>query len=102
MAKLSRKELAEARASLPPAWRAHRLPPTFLREDKTKLRIQQQRDRFASFLNALHPQIGPQLVEAWVWQFPDPDLQDSALCLLEHITYVEPADIVAGVRGLLE
>lgn len=102
MAKLSRTALADARANLPPEWRAYRLPPTFLKEEKTVGRIQAQRERFASFLNALHPVFGPQLVEAWVWQFPDADLQDSALHLLEHITYVEPVEVVTGVMALLE
>jgi hypothetical protein len=37
-----------------------------------------------------------------VWQFPDSDLQDSALCLLEHIDFVEKSDVVQGFAALLE
>ena len=102
MAKLSPEDVDSARKGLPNEWIAHRLPRDFLGSSSTRERMRVQRERLASHLNSIEPDYGPQLVEAWVSQFPDPDLQDSALALLEHITYVEPADVVRGFRRAIE
>lgn len=96
MAKISRDRLLEERRKLPDSWIAYRLAPDFLTSAEGVRRIERQRTRLASFLNALHPRYGPQLVHSWVFQFPDADLRESALSFIEHLTYVEPAAIVRG------
>jgi hypothetical protein len=83
-------------------WIGHRLGPDYLQSDKAHERLDKLRAKFASYLNSFHPEYGTGLLESWVWQFPDADLQDSALALLEHITLVEKRDIVEGFGRLLD
>lgn len=102
MAKLAIEDVDAARKGLPDDWIAYRLPRDYLDRPTTAERLRKQRDRLASHLNSVEPNFGPQLVRAWVSQFPDPDLQDSAISLLEHLTYVEQADVIRGISKLIE
>lgn len=102
MAKVDGDDVDRERVKLVDEWLPHRLAPNILTTPRYAQRIRQQRERFASFLNSLLPNDGTHLVEAWLSQFPDADLRDSALCLLEHLTYVEPADMRAAVQKHIE
>ncbi len=101
IAKVSDSELARRRKNLPKSWIAHRLPPDHLRTPDSQARIEKQTDRFASFHNAFLPTYGAGMVEAWIAQFPDADLRDSALALVEHVTYVEPSDLMRSFARVL-
>ena len=101
--KLSAATIHAARLALPanPGWLPRKFPPNYLEEPKTKERIARLRTKFASFLHSVDPSIGPALIESWVWQFGDPDLQDSAVAFLEYIKFVERPDIVAGFKEII-
>jgi len=101
--KLNPDTIRAARSSLPETeeWLPHRLPPDYLEGDAAHNRILALEGKFASYLRAFDPQVGPELVKSWVWQFGDPDLQDSALMLLEHLTFLEKRDIVQGFDAAL-
>jgi len=92
-AKMSEDVIEERRAKLPSSWTGFRLPPDFLEAAKTRDRIAKMNAKFASFLSAFDATWGPQLIGAWVSQFPDSDMRDSALRLLEHVTFVGPETI---------
>jgi HD superfamily phosphohydrolase len=102
VAKLPVADIDQERARLPADWIDLRLRPDFLETPEAAEKIEVLREKFASFLNAFDPEIGPQLVETWLAQFPTGDLQDSAIRLLEHTTYVEPSDIVDSFSRLVE
>ena len=102
MAKLSPEEIDAARRGLPDDWIAHRLPPNYLDAVGTRERMKKQRERLASHLNSIEPDFGQQMVEAWLSQFPDPDLRDSALAFVERLHYVEPAEVVRGFKRAIE
>jgi deoxynucleoside triphosphate triphosphohydrolase SAMHD1 len=101
-AKVSEDLISARRATLPSDWRGFRLPPDFLDSPKTQLRIEQLKAKFASFLSAFDAKLGPQLIEAWVAQFADSDLRDSALRLLEHMTYVGPETLATAFENFAE
>lgn len=100
-AKVDQDMVGRERASLGGDWIQYRLPPNFLDLPETRSRIKAQRDRFASFLRPLHPKFGPQLLDAWLWQFPDSDYQDSAIHLLEQIHFVEARQVIDEFREML-
>ncbi|MBV9494960.1 MAG: HD domain-containing protein [Acidobacteria bacterium] len=97
MAKVDGAEVEKVRATLSGDWLPYRLAPNVLRTTPYSERIRKQRERFASFLNPMSGD-GTHLVETWLNQFPDADLRDSALRLLEQTTYVEPNEIRAAVQ----
>lgn len=89
-AKVSQSEIDDRRKALTGEWKQLRLPPDFLDQAPSRQRIENLNAKFGSFLYAFHSKWGPQLIEAWVAQFPDGDMRDSALRLLEHVTFVGP------------
>ena len=101
--KMSGATIRAARLALPakPGWLSHKLPPNYLEEQIAKDRINKLRAKFATFLHSIDPTVGPALIESWVWQFGDPDLQDSALALLEYIKFAERPDIISGFKELV-
>jgi hypothetical protein len=101
-AKLSEAEIDAARKKLPAEWIQHRLPRDYLDRKEISKRIDTQVDRFSTFLKQINEEFGPMLPEAWLWQFTDPDLRDSALRLLEHITYIEADTVRAAFREFIK
>jgi HD superfamily phosphohydrolase len=65
------------------AWIRHRLAPTWIDERTAKERIAALSDRYAPALGASGIP-SRQWISAWLWQFPDSDLQESALRVAEH------------------
>jgi HD superfamily phosphohydrolase len=102
--KLSENDLNAERSVLPetPDWLPHRLPPNFFTSADTQERLDALRDKFSSYLRSFDSELGPQLVDGWVWQFQDADLQDSAMAFLEHITFVEKGAIIEGFQQAVE
>jgi HD superfamily phosphohydrolase len=98
-AKVSEPALDERRSRLPEGWLGFRLPPDFFDSIKNQVRIEKLNAKFASFLSAFDSKWGPQLIEAWIAQFPDSDMRDSALRLLEHITFVGPENLAAAFEN---
>lgn len=98
-AKVSEPIIEERRSRLPAGWKAFRLPPDFFDSARNQIRIEKLNAKFASFLSAFDSKWGPQLIEAWVAQFPDSDMRDSALCLLEHTTFVGPENLAAAFEN---
>jgi HD superfamily phosphohydrolase len=97
-AKMSEDLIEAKRRSLPPSWTGYRLPPDFLDRPAARAEIEKLNEKFSSFLSAFHSSHGRQLIEAWLAQFPDSDLQESALRLLKHITFVGP-DMLEAAFG---
>jgi deoxynucleoside triphosphate triphosphohydrolase SAMHD1 len=81
-------------------WVKHRHSRTFLREKVPSERIQRLEPIFAQFL-APHGITARAIIEAWLWQFPDPDLQDSALTILEHVRILNRRDRAGYLSALL-
>lgn len=102
MAKLAPEDVDSARKGLPNEWIAHRLPRDYLSRAPTLEILRKERERLASHLNTIEPKFGLQMIEAWISQFPDPDLQDSALSLVRHVTYVEPSDVIRGFQRIID
>lgn len=102
LAKVNDAKLDEKRKTFSGEWLPYRLAPNYLNSQEGIRRVRTQRERFASFLNPVHPQYGPQLVETWVAQFPDSDLKESALRFLEHLEFVETRAVVDSFADLSE
>jgi len=102
-AKVSAEALDVERAQLPPGWVDVRVRSDYLTTEGAQERIAKLRSKFSSFLTAIYESdLADEIIEAWISQFPTADLQDSALCLLEHITYVDPPKSLGAVRALIE
>ena len=101
-AKVSEDLIEARRTTLPVSWRGFRLPPDFLDSPRARRRIEELKAKFASFLSAIDAKWGPQLVESWIAQFPDSDMRDSALRLLEHATYVGPETLATAFENFAE
>jgi deoxynucleoside triphosphate triphosphohydrolase SAMHD1 len=101
IAKLSEDRLQRERENLPLEWTDHRLRQDYLSTQDATRRVAALRDKFATFLNAFDRRIASRLIEAWLYQFPTADLQESAICLLEHLKYYEKSDILDGFKVLI-
>lgn len=64
-------------------WIRHRLPPTWLDEASAKGRIEAVSEEYAASLGAIGIS-SRQWLYSWLWQFPDADLQESALRIAEN------------------
>lgn len=101
VAKISRSDLNVLRAGMAGDWLPVRNEPDLLASASIQERIRVQQQRLSSFLHSVHPELGKTFVEAWLFQFPDGDLRESALQLIEHITYVEAPTLVGGFRTII-
>lgn len=91
LAKVEKEELSELRAAASGPWLLHRLPPTFLYESETELRVRDVADKLSQLLSPANLDPAP-MIRGWLWQFPDVDLQDSALRTIEAFRIVNRAD----------
>ncbi|HEY4216733.1 MAG TPA: HD domain-containing protein [Gemmatimonadaceae bacterium] len=101
-AKISEDALNQRRKTLADTWIESRLPPNYLKSHHARKMINRAERKFAAFLASIDEEFGPPLVQAWVSQFPDADMQDSALRLLDHIKYVGAADLVKAFENFAD
>jgi len=90
LAKVRRNAVDEYRETLPPTLVRFRRAPTFLTDPDTTARILKVSNRLSPVLQG-HGFPVEQVVRGWLWQFPDPDLQESALRIAEHLLVITPS-----------
>ncbi|HYH81492.1 MAG TPA: HD domain-containing protein [Longimicrobium sp.] len=93
LAKVSNTAVEEFRADLPQVlgWVQHRLAPDYLISPDAARRIATVETKLGQFLTTRGIET-VQWIRAWLWQFPDPDLQESALRVLEQFKVINRAD----------
>lgn len=96
MAKVNPARIDDLRKSLDGEWLPQRLPSDYLRHKSATKRVRELGKKFSAFLSELDSSFGPQLIDAWLSQFDDGDLVESAISLLEHVTFVDQGRILAG------
>jgi hypothetical protein len=74
-----------------PDWLAFRKPADFLRSKEAEPRLQFVCHKLGTFLDTRGIDT-LSLVRAWLWQFPDVDLQESALRVLEAVHVITRSD----------
>lgn len=85
-----RQRFVLERASFPD-WLAFRKPADFLRSKEAEPRLEGVCNKLGTFLDTRGiDTLG--LIRTWLWQFPDVDLQESALRVLEQIRVVTRGD----------
>jgi HD superfamily phosphohydrolase len=95
-----RCEILENRSRFP-GWLQYRLAPDFLNSPAAGSRIDAVANKCAQYLTTRN--IDALLwVRAWLWQFPDADLQESALRVLEQFKIINRADRIRAFEWFNE